>query len=107
MNNKKEELTPKDYDRWGRTCVKFHDNPNSLNSESKKQSDEDIDALFEKMSPEQAREVANQNSPGTRSKRKKTIRYSEPADYFPKELREKYKLGEYAETEICKNKESE
>ena len=28
---------------------------------------------------------------------KKTIVYAEPADYFPKELRKKYKLGEYAE----------
>lgn len=30
---------------------------------------------------------------------KRTIRYSEPADYFPKNIRKKYKLGEYAETE--------
>ena len=29
---------------------------------------------------------------------KKTIKYSEPADYFPKEIRKKYGLGEYAET---------
>ena len=28
----------------------------------------------------------------------KKITYSEPADYFPKELRKKYKLGEFAET---------
>jgi hypothetical protein len=28
---------------------------------------------------------------------KKKIVYAEPADYFPKELRKKYKLGEYAE----------
>ena len=27
---------------------------------------------------------------------KKKIVYAEPADYFPKELRRKYKLGEYA-----------
>ena len=27
----------------------------------------------------------------------KKIVYSEPADLFPKELREKYKLGEFAE----------
>lgn len=27
----------------------------------------------------------------------KKIVYSEPADFFPKELREKYKLGEFAE----------
>lgn len=26
MANKKE-VTPKDYDRWGRTCVKFDDPP--------------------------------------------------------------------------------
>ena len=28
---------------------------------------------------------------------KKKIVYAEPADYFAKELRKKYKLGEYAE----------
>ena len=28
----------------------------------------------------------------------KKIVYVEPADYFPKEIRKKYKLGEYAET---------
>lgn len=28
---------------------------------------------------------------------KKKIVYAEPADYFPKELRKKYKIGEYAE----------
>ena len=28
---------------------------------------------------------------------KKKIVYAEPADYFPKELRKKYKLGEYAD----------
>ena len=27
------------------------------------------------------------------------IVYAEPADYFPKEIREKYKLGEFAEPE--------
>ena len=27
------------------------------------------------------------------------IVYAEPADYFPKEIREKYKLGEFAESE--------
>ena len=31
---------------------------------------------------------------------KKKIVYAEPADYFPKELRKKYKLGEYAEDGI-------
>ena len=30
---------------------------------------------------------------------KKKIVYVEPADYIPKDLRKKYKLGEYAETE--------
>jgi len=37
----------------------------------------------------------------------KKLVYQEPADYFPKELRKKYKLGEYAETEekiTAKNK---
>lgn len=28
----------------------------------------------------------------------KTVRYSEPADYFPKSVREKNKIGEYAKT---------
>lgn len=28
----------------------------------------------------------------------KKIKYSEPVDYFPKEIRKKYGLGEYAET---------
>lgn len=36
------------------------------------------------------------------------IVYSEPSDYFPKELRKKHKLGEYAEkpkkTETTKKK---
>ena len=27
------------------------------------------------------------------------IKYVEPADYFPKEIREKYGLGEYAESD--------
>ena len=31
---------------------------------------------------------------------KKKIVYAEPADYFPKELRKKYKLGEYADTNV-------
>jgi hypothetical protein len=30
-------------------------------------------------------------------KNDKKIIYSEPADYFPKELRKKHKIGEYAE----------
>ncbi|MEE3460755.1 MAG: hypothetical protein VZR00_02545 [Lachnospiraceae bacterium] len=29
----------------------------------------------------------------------KNIRYSEPADYFPEELRKEFKIGEYAEDE--------
>ncbi len=29
----------------------------------------------------------------------KKVVYVEPADYFPKELRKKYKLGEYAKTQ--------
>ena len=35
------------------------------------------------------------------AKKEKTVKtvYTEPADYIPKELREKYKLGEYAEKE--------
>ena len=31
---------------------------------------------------------------------KKKIGHAEPADYFPKEIRKKYKLGEYAEKNI-------
>ena len=31
---------------------------------------------------------------------KKKEVYVEPADYFPKELRKKYKLGEYADTNV-------
>lgn len=31
------------------------------------------------------------------AKTTKKVGYSEPVDYFPKELRKKYKLGEYAE----------
>lgn len=27
----------------------------------------------------------------------KKVKYAEPAEYIPKELRKKYKLGEYAE----------
>ena len=29
----------------------------------------------------------------------KKIKYVEPADYFPKEIREKYGLGEYADSD--------
>lgn len=32
------------------------------------------------------------------------IVYVEPADYFPKEIRKKYKLGEYAETNVEKER---
>lgn len=31
-------------------------------------------------------------------KNTKKVAYKEPDDYFPKEIRKKYKLGEYAET---------
>ena len=30
-------------------------------------------------------------------KKQKTIKYVEPASYFPEEIRKKHKLGEYAE----------
>ena len=33
---------------------------------------------------------------------KRTIRYSEPADYFPESVRKKNKSGEYAEKETPK-----
>ena len=38
---------------------------------------------------------------------KNKIKYVEPIDYFPKEIREKYKLGEYSninEEELKENK---
>ena len=38
---------------------------------------------------------------------KNKIKYVEPRDYFPKEIREKYKLGEYSninEEELKENK---
>ena len=31
-------------------------------------------------------------------KKSRTIRYAEPAGFFPEEIRKKYQLGEYAET---------
>lgn len=33
---------------------------------------------------------------------KKKVAYAEPDDFFPKEIRKKYKLGEYAETKETK-----
>lgn len=36
---------------------------------------------------------------------KKKVVYVEPIDYFPKETRKKFKLGEYAETEKETKKE--
>ncbi len=39
---------------------------------------------------------------------KNTIIYTEPVDFFPKEIREKYKLGEFAETDdTTENPETE
>lgn len=37
----------------------------------------------------------------------KKIKYVEPADYFPKSLRKKYKLGEYAEPKKDTKKETD
>lgn len=37
---------------------------------------------------------------------KDKIKYVEPADYFPKHLRKKHKLGEYAETVQSSNSKS-
>lgn len=34
------------------------------------------------------------------------IVYSEPLDYFPKEIRQKYKLGEYAESPLLTQNKS-
>lgn len=36
---------------------------------------------------------------------KKATVYKEPTDFFPKEIRKKYKLGEYAEKENTPKKE--
>lgn len=36
----------------------------------------------------------------------KKIKYVEPVDYFPKEIREKYKLGEYSEMNVEEVKEN-
>lgn len=35
----------------------------------------------------------------------KKIKYVEPLDYFPKEIRKKYKLGEYSEINVEEVKE--
>ena len=32
----------------------------------------------------------------------KKIAYSEPSDYFPKEIRKKFKIGEYAQSSTTK-----
>lgn len=37
MANKKEQ-TPKDYDRWGKTCIKFTDKPRKKVEKPKKKS---------------------------------------------------------------------
>ena len=37
----------------------------------------------------------------------KKIVYSEPVDYFPKELRIKYKVGEYAPKDTDKDEQKE
>ena len=36
---------------------------------------------------------------------KKKIKYVEPTDYFPKEFRKKYKLGEYSDINVDEVKE--
>ena len=36
MADNKEKLTPADYDRWGRTCVKFYDDPPKKNNRTPK-----------------------------------------------------------------------
>lgn len=77
-----ETLTPKDYDRWGRTCIKFNDDPPkaepTTNAESdimedcggikptvgaQMPDDEELEKLFEQMDRATARMVVNQNSP--------------------------------------------
>ena len=68
-----------------------------------KQTDNEIDALFERLSPETAHEIDCQGVPTLRKRiktffiRKKIIKYSEPSEYIPKSIRKKYKLGEYSE----------
>lgn len=37
---------------------------------------------------------------------KKKIAYAEPNDYFPKEIRKQFKLGEYADTKATPKKKT-
>ena len=37
----------------------------------------------------------------------KKVKYIEPAEYIPKELRKKYKVGEFAETEKAPEKKAD
>lgn len=68
-----------------------------------KQTDNEIDALFERLSPEAAHEIDCQGVPTLRKRikakliKKKLVKYSEPSEYIPKSIREKYKLGECSE----------
>ena len=39
--------------------------------------------------------------------KKEKIKYVEPVDYFPKNIRKKYKLGEYSEDENSSEKSKE
>ena len=77
-----EKLTPADYDRWGRTCIKFNDDPPATPcAESdtvedcggikpivgvKMPDDEELEKLFEQMDRETVKMVVNQNSPSER-----------------------------------------
>ena len=134
------ELTPKDYDRWGRTCIRF------TNDESAKQATNPIDISpkkettlkrvrcakgFTQKSLSEATGISlrtiqhweqgnidfNQAAAMTvyevsqalevdmldlldipESKEVKTIQAVDvETEYFPEDLRKKYKLGEYAE----------
>ena len=70
-NKDKEKLTPADYDRWGRTCVKFYDDPPKPSVGTKLPIDEELEKLFEQMDRENAKLVNNQGCPTKRVPKKK------------------------------------
>ena len=68
-------------------------------------NDEELEKLFEGMSRETAREIANQHTPTKRATKKKVV-YIEPADYIPEDIRRELKLGEFAEPKEDEKKPS-
>ena len=69
-NKDKEKLTPADYDRWGRTCIKLIDPPPKPTTHSLP-DDEELEKLFEQMDRETAKLVHNQGCPTKRVPKKK------------------------------------